>query len=92
MRREVEHVTCRELVEVLTDYLDGVLEPAERALAVLAPGDALAARAQPQFAPTHAAVSGFIASHAAAFADDDVAAAPRELAQLADWLSSRLGL
>jgi anti-sigma factor RsiW len=28
---DVEHVTCREFVEVLTDYLDGALEPAERA-------------------------------------------------------------
>jgi anti-sigma factor RsiW len=31
MSADVEHVTCRELVEVLTDYLDGALEPAERA-------------------------------------------------------------
>jgi anti-sigma factor RsiW len=28
---DVAHVTCRELVEVLTEYLDGVLDPAERA-------------------------------------------------------------
>ena len=31
MSADVEHVTCREFVEVLTDYLDGAMEPAERA-------------------------------------------------------------
>jgi anti-sigma factor RsiW len=31
MSADVEHVTCQEFVEVLTDYLDGALEPAERA-------------------------------------------------------------
>ena len=31
MSADVEHLTCREFVEVLTDYLEGVLEPAERA-------------------------------------------------------------
>ena len=31
MSADVEHVTCQELVEILTDYLDGVLDPAERA-------------------------------------------------------------
>jgi len=31
MSTDVEHLTCREFVEVLTDYLDGALEPAERA-------------------------------------------------------------
>lgn len=31
MTAEVEHVTCQQLVEALTDYLEGVLEPAERA-------------------------------------------------------------
>jgi predicted anti-sigma-YlaC factor YlaD len=31
MSADVEHVTCRELVEVLTDYLENALEPAERA-------------------------------------------------------------
>ena len=30
-RASVEHLTCRELVEVLTDYLEGALEPDERA-------------------------------------------------------------
>jgi len=27
---DVEHVTCRELVEILTDYLEGALDPAGR--------------------------------------------------------------
>jgi anti-sigma factor RsiW len=31
MSADVEHLTCQEFVEVLTDYLDGALEPAERA-------------------------------------------------------------
>ena len=31
MSTDVDHLTCREFVEVLTDYLDGALEPAERA-------------------------------------------------------------
>ena len=31
MSADVEHVTCRELVEVLTDYLEHALDPAERA-------------------------------------------------------------
>ena len=31
MSADVEHLTCREFVEVLTDYLEGGLEPAERA-------------------------------------------------------------
>ena len=31
MSGEVEHLTCRELVEVLTDYLEDVLDPAGRA-------------------------------------------------------------
>jgi anti-sigma factor RsiW len=31
MSADVEHVTCRQLVEVLTDYLDGTLDAAERA-------------------------------------------------------------
>lgn len=30
-RADVEHLTCRELVEVLTDYLEGALEPDQRA-------------------------------------------------------------
>jgi anti-sigma factor RsiW len=29
-RANVEHLTCRELVEVLTDYLEGALDPDER--------------------------------------------------------------
>jgi hypothetical protein len=28
---DVEHLTCREFVEVLTDYLENALEPGERA-------------------------------------------------------------
>ncbi len=31
MSADVEHLTCQEFVEVLTDYLDGALEPAARA-------------------------------------------------------------
>jgi anti-sigma factor RsiW len=31
MSTDVEHVTCREFVEVLTDYLENALDPAERA-------------------------------------------------------------
>lgn len=31
MSADVEHVTCRELVEVLTDYLENALDPGERA-------------------------------------------------------------
>jgi anti-sigma factor RsiW len=31
MSADVEHLTCREFVEVLTDYLDGALEPSARA-------------------------------------------------------------
>jgi anti-sigma factor RsiW len=31
MRAEVEHVTCRELVEILTDYLEDALQPGVRA-------------------------------------------------------------
>lgn len=31
MSAEVEHVTCQELVELLTEYLEGVLDPAVRA-------------------------------------------------------------
>lgn len=31
MSADVEHVTCRDFVEVLTDYLEHDLDPAERA-------------------------------------------------------------
>ena len=31
MSADVEHLTCKEFVEVLTDYLEGALDPAERA-------------------------------------------------------------
>jgi anti-sigma factor RsiW len=30
-RTDVDHVTCREFVEVLTDYLEGALDPGQRA-------------------------------------------------------------
>lgn len=30
-RTDVDHVTCREFVELLTDYLDGALAPEEHA-------------------------------------------------------------
>lgn len=31
MSADVEHLTCQEFVEVLTDYLEDALDPAERA-------------------------------------------------------------
>ncbi|HWI06097.1 MAG TPA: zf-HC2 domain-containing protein [Solirubrobacteraceae bacterium] len=31
MTGDVEHLTCKEFVEVLTDYLEDALDPAERA-------------------------------------------------------------
>jgi anti-sigma factor RsiW len=31
MSADVDHLTCREFVEVLTDYLEDALDPAERA-------------------------------------------------------------
>ena len=31
MSADVEHLTCKEFVEVLTDYLEDALDPAERA-------------------------------------------------------------
>lgn len=52
----------------------------------------LGALAEPATAPTHAAVNGFIASHAAAFAEDDLGAVGRERAWQSDWLRLRLGL
>jgi len=30
-RTDVDHVTCREFVEILTDYLEGALDAGERA-------------------------------------------------------------
>ncbi len=50
----------------------------------------LGARAQPATAPTHAAVNGFIAAHAAAFAQDDVGAVAGERAWQTDWLARAL--
>jgi hypothetical protein len=71
------------------------LEPdAERAAGYA--GDAarhvLGAAADPTSAPTHAAVNGFIAAHAAAFAEDDLGAVARERAWQAGWLARRLGV
>ncbi len=51
----------------------------------------LGAVADPATAPTHAAVNGFIACHAAAFAQDDLDAVRRERAWQAEWLARRLG-
>lgn len=53
---------------------------------------ALGARAQPATAPTHAAVDGFIAAHAAAFAHDDLTAVERERAWQAAWIARHAGL
>jgi hypothetical protein len=53
---------------------------------------ALGARAEPATAPTHAAVNGFIAAHAAAFAEDTLGAVQRERAWQAEWLARRLGV
>jgi hypothetical protein len=52
----------------------------------------LGARAEPATAPMHAAVNGFIASHAAAFAEDDLGAVARERAWQTDWLATHLGV
>ena len=52
----------------------------------------LGARAQPATAPTHAAVNGFIAAHAAAFAQDDLGAVERERAWQTAWLAEHAGL
>lgn len=52
----------------------------------------LGARADPATAPTHAAANGFIAAHAAAFAEDDAGAVPRERAWQAAWIARHAGL
>ena len=69
---------------------------AAHARAVGYAGDAarhvLGARAQPATAPTHAAVNGFIAAAAAAFARDDLGAVERERAWQAAWIAERAGL
>jgi hypothetical protein len=52
----------------------------------------LGARGEPATAPTHAAVSGFIAAHAAAFAQDDVTAVQREQAWQAAWITRHADL
>jgi hypothetical protein len=53
---------------------------------------ALGAIADPATAPTHAAVNGFIACHAAAFAEDDLGAVGREREWQVRWLARRLGV
>lgn len=50
----------------------------------------LGARRQPATAPVHAAVNGFIAAHAAAFAQRDVSAVRGERAWQVEWLARRL--
>lgn len=85
--------TAEEIAAACAQLSD--LEPgAERAAGYA--GDAarhvLGAVADRSTAPTHAAVNGFIASHAAAFAEDDLGAAARERAWQADWLAHRLGV
>ena len=86
--------TTAEQLAAAVAQLDG-LDPDEARAAGYV-GDAarhvLGARAEPVTAPTHAAVNGFIAAHAAAFAEDDLAAVQRERAWQAAWLSRRLGL
>lgn len=52
----------------------------------------LGARSGPATAPIHAAANGFIAAHAAAFAQQDVRAVERERAWQADWIARRLAL
>jgi hypothetical protein len=53
---------------------------------------AISARERPNEASMHAAVNGFIAAHAAAFAADDVAVAAPERASQGVWLAARLAL
>ena len=85
--------TAEQLAEAAAQLAD--LEPDE-ARAVGYAGDTarhvLGARAEPAAAPTHAAVNGFIAAHAAAFAEDTLAAVTRERAWQAEWLARRLGV
>ena len=69
---------------------------ADEARAAAYTGDAarhvLGARAAPATAPTHAAVNGFIAAAAAAFAKDDLGAVAPERAWQAAWIAVRAGL
>ena len=71
---------------------DDALGPDEARAAGYA-GDAarhvIGARVAPPTAPTHAAVNGFIAAAAAAFAEDDLGAVARERAWQADWIATR---
>jgi len=88
--------SATEIAAVAADgtLLDALEPDASRALGYA--GDAarhvLGARAQPATAPTHAAVNGFIAAAAAAFAQDDLAAADRERTWQAAWIAEHAGL
>ena len=82
-----------ENLAAATGRLTG-LDPREQRAAGYAADAAHHARraiAEPAGAPTHAAVSGFIASHAAAFAED-LGAVGRERTWQADWLARALSL
>ena len=83
-----------ELLAAAVAALDGLDAGATRAAGYA--GDAarhvLGARAEPATSPTHAAVNGFIAAHAAAFAEDDLAAVERERAWQAAWIAQHAGL
>jgi hypothetical protein len=85
--------TAEQLAEAAAEL--GDLDP-DAARAVGYAGDTarhvLGARSDPATAPTHAAVNGFIAAHAAAFAEDTLAAVKRERAWQAAWLARRLGV
>jgi len=86
---------ARQIAAVAADGLvDGLGPDAARAVGYA--GDAarhvLGARAQPATAPTHAAVNGFVAAHAAAFAHDDLTAVERERAWQVAWIARHAGL
>jgi hypothetical protein len=88
--------TAAEIAAVAADAaLIGALDSAQARAAGYA-GDAarhvLGARAQPATAPTHAAVNGFIAAHAAAWAQEDLDAVGRERAWQAAWIVREAGL
>ena len=90
-----ELAACTTAVEIRDVAAALELEP-RAARAVGYAGDTarhvITARAKPEEASTHAAVNGFIAAHAVAFAVDDVAAAAPERADQGRWLGNRLGL
>jgi len=87
---------AQEIAAVAADtaLMDALDRDATRAAGYA--GDAarhvLGARAEPATAPTHAAVDGFIAAHAAAFAQDDLTAVQRERAWQAAWIARHAGL